>query len=146
MAELLGFIMGQPRAGLARPIDHMVQAGRGRLRRFPYAYPTPKKTDMCLLRNDCRKREISKPFAACTGRSVPPLNASQDYKIIPRYELKEGFIVVEKLRTLRRNQKGATAIEYGLIAALIAVAAIGAMTSLGTKLGSTFNNVKGNMR
>ncbi len=77
---------------------------------------------------------------------MPPLNASQDYKIIPRYELKEGFIVVEKLRTLRRNQKGATAIEYGLIAALIAVAAIGAMTSLGTKLGSTFNNVKGNMR
>jgi len=54
--------------------------------------------------------------------------------------------VVKKLRTLRRNQKGATAIEYGLIAALIAVAAIGAMSSLGTKLGSTFNNVKGNMR
>ncbi len=54
--------------------------------------------------------------------------------------------MVNKLRTLRRNQKGATAIEYGLIAALIAVAAIGAMSSLGTKLGGTFNNVKNNMR
>ncbi len=39
------------------------------------------------------------------------------------------------------NQSGATAIEYGLIAALIAVAAIAAMTTLGTKLGGTFNNV-----
>ena len=39
------------------------------------------------------------------------------------------------------NNKGATAIEYGLIAALIAVAAIGAMQGIGTKLSTTFNNV-----
>ncbi|MEN3971801.1 Flp family type IVb pilin [Sphingomicrobium sp. XHP0235] len=39
------------------------------------------------------------------------------------------------------NDKGATAIEYGLIAALIAVAAIAAMTSIGENLGSTFNEV-----
>lgn len=45
------------------------------------------------------------------------------------------------IRKMLKNEKGATAIEYGLIAALIAVAAIGAMTSLGTKLGGTFNNV-----
>jgi pilus assembly protein Flp/PilA len=50
------------------------------------------------------------------------------------------------LRSIIRDNKGATAIEYGLIAALIAVAAIGAMTSLGTKLGRTFNNVSGNLR
>ena len=46
-----------------------------------------------------------------------------------------------KLIKLIRNQKGATAIEYGLIAALIAVAAIAAMTSVGSALGDTFNNV-----
>ena len=40
---------------------------------------------------------------------------------------------------------GATAIEYGLIAALIAVAAITAMTSIGTKLSTTFNNVSSNL-
>lgn len=40
-----------------------------------------------------------------------------------------------------RDNRGATAIEYGLIAALIAVAAIAALTSVGTKLGGTFNNV-----
>ena len=37
-----------------------------------------------------------------------------------------------------RDNEGATAIEYGLIAALIAVAAIGAMTTLGTNLTTTF--------
>jgi pilus assembly protein Flp/PilA len=42
---------------------------------------------------------------------------------------------------LLRDNKGATAIEYGLIAALIAVAAIGAMQGIGTKLSTTFNNV-----
>ena len=46
-----------------------------------------------------------------------------------------------KFLKLITNDKGATAIEYGLIAALIAVAAISAMTSIGTKLGTTFNNV-----
>ena len=40
-----------------------------------------------------------------------------------------------------KNNKGATAIEYGLIAALIAVAAIGAMQGIGSKLNTTFNNV-----
>ena len=44
-----------------------------------------------------------------------------------------------------RDTKGATAIEYGLIAALIAVAAITAMSSLGGQLGNTFNQVKSNM-
>ena len=42
---------------------------------------------------------------------------------------------------LIKNTKGATAIEYGLIAALIAVAAIGAMQGIGSKLSTTFNNV-----
>ena len=48
---------------------------------------------------------------------------------------------MRKILKLARNEKGATAIEYGLIAALIAVAAIGAMTSIGSHLGTTFNNV-----
>jgi pilus assembly protein Flp/PilA len=42
---------------------------------------------------------------------------------------------------LLRDEAGATAIEYGLIAALIAVAAIAAMGSLGTQLSTTFNDV-----
>ncbi len=50
-----------------------------------------------------------------------------------------------KFRKFLKNNKAATAIEYGLIAALIAVAAVAAMGSLGSKLGSTFNNVKTKM-
>jgi pilus assembly protein Flp/PilA len=38
------------------------------------------------------------------------------------------------------HNRGATAIEYGLIAALIAVAAVGAMSGMGTQLKKTFNN------
>jgi pilus assembly protein Flp/PilA len=38
-----------------------------------------------------------------------------------------------------KDESGATAIEYGLIAALIGVAIITAATSLGTQLSSTFN-------
>ena len=45
-----------------------------------------------------------------------------------------------------RNTRAATAIEYGLIAALIAVAAVGAMRTLGGKVSTTFNNVASNMK
>ena len=44
------------------------------------------------------------------------------------------------IRKLIKNSKGATAIEYGLIAALIAVAAITAMQGLGSSISDTFNN------
>lgn len=43
------------------------------------------------------------------------------------------------INKLIRDEAGATAIEYGLIAALIAVAAIVAMQNMGTKLQGTFN-------
>nr|WP_028641629.1 Flp family type IVb pilin [Novosphingobium acidiphilum] len=45
------------------------------------------------------------------------------------------------LRSILRDQAGATAIEYGLMAALISVAAITAMGSLGNSLVNTFNYV-----
>ena len=40
-----------------------------------------------------------------------------------------------------RDESGATAIEYGLIAALIAVVIIGAVTAVGTNLTGTFSKV-----
>ena len=48
-------------------------------------------------------------------------------------------------KKLIKNNKGATAIEYGLIAALIAVAAIGAMSSIGSKLSTTFNTASASL-
>ena len=49
-------------------------------------------------------------------------------------------------RKLLKNEKGATAIEYGLIAALIAVAAISATRTVGTSVTSTFTNVSSAMK
>jgi pilus assembly protein Flp/PilA len=48
---------------------------------------------------------------------------------------------MKMIKKLFKNEEGATAIEYGLIAALIAVAAIAAMSQLGENLESTFNKV-----
>ncbi len=44
-----------------------------------------------------------------------------------------------------KDESGATAIEYGLIAALIAVVLITAVTQLGTKVSGTFDNIKTKM-
>jgi len=44
-------------------------------------------------------------------------------------------------KNLLRDEQGATAIEYGLIAALIAVAAINAMTAVGGEISNTFTKV-----
>ena len=43
------------------------------------------------------------------------------------------------------DESGATAIEYGLIAALVSVAAIGAMTSLGSSVNTMFTTVSNSM-
>lgn len=45
------------------------------------------------------------------------------------------------IRKMLRDESGATMIEYGLIAALIAVALIGALTALGTDLTELFGRV-----
>jgi pilus assembly protein Flp/PilA len=50
-------------------------------------------------------------------------------------------LTMKLFRDLFANEDGATAIEYGLIAALVAVAAIGAMSALGTQLSGTFQQV-----
>ena len=45
------------------------------------------------------------------------------------------------LTSFAKEESGATAIEYGLIAALIAVVIIGAVTTLGTTLSSKFDTI-----
>jgi pilus assembly protein Flp/PilA len=46
---------------------------------------------------------------------------------------------------LSREEKGATAVEYGLIVGLIAVVIIASVTLLGGQLGSLFTNIKGSL-
>jgi pilus assembly protein Flp/PilA len=45
------------------------------------------------------------------------------------------------IKNFLNNEDGATAIEYGLIAGLIAVVIIGGVTAVGTKLSTAFSNV-----
>ncbi len=52
----------------------------------------------------------------------------------------------QRTAALFRDSRAATAIEYGLIAALIAVAAVVAMGNLGNQLKKTFGNVQSNMK
>ena len=49
------------------------------------------------------------------------------------------------MQKFTKNTSAATAIEYGLIAALIAVAIIGAVTALGNSTSSTFNEISTEM-
>ncbi|MBX9759910.1 MAG: Flp family type IVb pilin [Beijerinckiaceae bacterium] len=51
-----------------------------------------------------------------------------------------------KINAFAQDETGATAIEYGLIASLIAVAIIGAVTTLGTKLTATFGSVSAKLK
>lgn len=53
---------------------------------------------------------------------------------------------MQRFLKIFRDEQGATAIEYGLIATLIAIAAITAMSSVGDKLTTTFNNVATNLK
>jgi pilus assembly protein Flp/PilA len=56
------------------------------------------------------------------------------------------FVMKVVFMKLLRDESGATAIEYGLIGSLIAVAIIGAVTTVGTNLGSVFGEVSSNIK
>jgi pilus assembly protein Flp/PilA len=45
------------------------------------------------------------------------------------------------LRALMTDERGVTALEYGLIAGLIAVVIVGSVTALGTQLATTFSTI-----
>ncbi|MDP3175275.1 MAG: Flp family type IVb pilin [Phenylobacterium sp.] len=49
------------------------------------------------------------------------------------------------IKRFSNDESGATAIEYGLIAALIALVLVGALTTLGPKVAGTFNKVASSM-
>ncbi len=56
-----------------------------------------------------------------------------------------GEVTMKNFVKFVKDENGATAIEYGLIAALISVAAIGAMSALGTQLTTLFGAIKSNL-
>jgi pilus assembly protein Flp/PilA len=55
-------------------------------------------------------------------------------------------IMTDRIKAFVANESGATAIEYALIASLIAIAIITALTNLGTRLSTTFREVSSNLK
>ena len=53
--------------------------------------------------------------------------------------------MINVIRNLIKDESGATAIEYGLIAALVSVAAIGALTAMGDSLNTMFTAVSSSL-
>jgi pilus assembly protein Flp/PilA len=55
-------------------------------------------------------------------------------------------LIMHNLKRFLNDEAGATAIEYGLIAALVAVVIITGITAVGTKLSTTLTNVSTSLR
>ncbi len=53
--------------------------------------------------------------------------------------------MVNQIKRFMNDEEGATAIEYGLLAALIAAVIVGAVTAVGTALDGTFNSIAGSV-
>ncbi len=53
--------------------------------------------------------------------------------------------MLKQIKSFCADESGATAIEYGLIAALVSVAAIGALTTMGNSLNTMFGTVSNSM-
>jgi pilus assembly protein Flp/PilA len=54
--------------------------------------------------------------------------------------------MIDRIKAFLANESGATAIEYALIASLVAVAIIGSVTAVGTKVKAVFNEVASNLK
>ena len=55
-------------------------------------------------------------------------------------------IMIDRIKAFLANESGATAIEYALIASLVAIAIIGSVTTIGTKVKGVFNEVASNLK
>ncbi|MGA3062436.1 MAG: Flp family type IVb pilin [Methylocystis sp.] len=55
------------------------------------------------------------------------------------------MVMLKLLKSFWGNEQGSTAVEYGLIASLVSIAAISAFTTVGTKLSATFKFVAGQL-
>ena len=89
-----------------------------------------------------RRGAIAGVAATLLVAAAPAAGASERPHRV--FGLEDGLLTPETT-SFFQDESGATAIEYGLIAALIAVVIIAAVTALGTKVSSTFDTIEGSM-
>ena len=72
---------------------------------------------------------------------------NDDGRILPQVQPahKRSITMMNHVATFMQDQEGATALEYGLLAALIAAVIVGAVTALGDKVRDTFSFIEGQM-
>lgn len=75
----------------------------------------------------------------CRGGQVHVLLKLGLYCLI--IEIKSGGAMLCVVKRLLAEEVGATAVEYGLLLALLALAILGAITALGTSLSAAFDNM-----
>jgi pilus assembly protein Flp/PilA len=68
-------------------------------------------------------------------RATAPLSAAHQHKDTNMHTF------LNNLKALAKDERGVTALEYGLIAGLVAVVIVTSVTALGTKLTSTFTTI-----
>jgi pilus assembly protein Flp/PilA len=95
--------------------------------------------DLGYLRERAAQRRREAAHTDVPGRRQFCLDLAEDLE--REGDRLEGF----RLLKLAQNQSGATAIEYALIAALIAIAAVSAMGMIGTDLSTIFNTIAGKL-
>lgn len=80
--------------------------------------------------------------SAALSIAVTPQHGStiSEQTAVPRI-LRRRYQMKQLVKNLLNDESGQDLIEYALIAALIALAAIGAMQTLGSKIGNEFNSV-----
>src|SRR5579863_1594230 len=100
-------------------------------RKYFRRYPHLSKIEL----TPWKRRENRFPIARRLGNVVPPDGTDRSgSKIVTQY-----------IKKFVANESGATAIEYALIASLVAVAIIAALGAMGTKLQNTFGEVSSNL-
>jgi pilus assembly protein Flp/PilA len=105
----------------------VVQRGSQVLRYGGHEYSRPNRiAETGLIKWKCPSATVRRGRVSALRGSAP---------------LQNGFGMIGTLKAFLSNQDGATAIEYALIASLIAVFLIGALTALGTSLSSEFAEV-----
>ena len=87
-------------------------------------------------------RSIRSPAGRMLRHETPSSSRHASFDRVTKSErIREMYSVLNNIRELINDKRGVTALEYGLIAALIAVGIIGSVTALGTALTNQFNNI-----
>jgi pilus assembly protein Flp/PilA len=103
----------------------------------------------CFVRRESRPNEIfiDRSFFSVEARIAGEINPAENINASSSAQIERRSVIfmLSALRRFARDNSAATAVEYGLIASLIALVIIASVSTVGTKLKNTFTEVSGNL-